>query len=67
MHTRLYYLLYLKHRDEEKFDKLRQANGDEILPEEMVEQSYQIYEPPAREDSQEHEDSLAIDGSLPEW
>ena len=39
-------MLYLKHRDEEKFDKLRQEYGDKILPSEMVEQSIQIYEPP---------------------
>ena len=45
-HTRLYYMLYLKHRDEEKFDRLRSEYGDQILPSEMVEQSIQIYEPP---------------------
>ena len=45
-HTRLYYMLYLKHRNEEKFDQLRQERGDTILPNEMVEQSIQIYEPP---------------------
>ena len=50
VHTRLYYMLYLKHRDEEKFDKLRQEYGDKILPPEMIEQSIQIYEPPQDED-----------------
>ena len=39
LHTRLYYMLFLKHRDEEKFDQLRQKFGDKILPSEMVEQS----------------------------
>lgn len=38
LHTRLYYMLYLKHRDEEKFDQLRQEFGDKILPAEMIEQ-----------------------------
>ena len=38
--TRLYYYLFLKSHDTEKFDKLRQEKGDGILPSEMVETSY---------------------------
>lgn len=45
-HTRLYYMLYLKHRDEERFDELRQALGDKILPSEMIEPRIKLYEPP---------------------
>ena len=41
-------MLYLKHRNAEKFEKRRVAQGDDILPEEMVEQSIEIYNPPAR-------------------
>jgi len=42
-HTRLYYMLYLKCQDTDKFDQLREAEGEEILPSEMLEPSYDIY------------------------
>ena len=52
-------MLYLKHKDKEKFDALREEKGDEILPTEMVENSIQIYEPP--------DNSVEMDASLPGW
>ena len=58
--TRLYYMLYLKHKDKEKFDALREEKGDEILPTEMIENSIQIYEPPSS-------NSVDMDASLPGW
>ena len=69
-HTRLYYMLYLKHRHAEKFEKLRVDKGDEVLPEEMVEQSISIYNPPERASSTERpqlEFGAYMDHSMPEW
>ena len=63
-------MLYLKHRNAEKFEKLRVDKGDEVLPEEMVEQSISIYNPPERALSAERpqlEFGAYMDHSMPEW
>lgn len=67
--TRLYYMLYLRHNKQEKFDKIRMDKGDEILPSEMVEQSIQIYEPPKATDNSLDGGQLScrLDQSVPDW
>ena len=63
-------MLYLKHRHVEKFEKLRVGKGDEILPEEMVEQSISIYSPPERASSTDRpqlEYGTYMDYSMAEW
>lgn len=61
-------MLYLKHRNAEKFEKLRVDKGDDVLPEEMVEQSISIYNPPERQHERPQLDNGAyMDYSMAEW
>ena len=47
--TRLYYMLYLKNRNQEKFDQIRQQKGEQILPIEMIDPFTKFYRPPKLE------------------
>ena len=62
-------MLYLKHRHAEKFEKIRVDKGDEVLPEEMVEQSISIYNPPPRKPTERPrlEHGAYMDYSMQEW
>ena len=39
-------MLYLKNRNQEKFDQIRQQKGEKILPIEMVDPFTKFYKPP---------------------